>query len=326
MPPFPFRPWFTCEPVIFGLDGKMKRLRFAQRKAWPFFRQLGDEKGIAWAIRLQANLIYDGRDFEQAFPIFEESLKLAEELADRALLTWNYHHLGWIALLRTDYVSAANLGDQGLAVARETGDGRAQASLLFLLGETANRQGEFARAEALYSQALVIARDLKDSLIAARILNQMGEAVRRQKRYLQAEACYLDCLAILRDVHGWDNLAVPLSNLGHVAVRGGDPGRAANYFRESIESEEDVSTWNIWGMGVVAAAQGRPGQAARLYAVVDKLLEADIKEILYPEDREEFRRDVDAVRGQLGEASFTAAWAEGRVMSPEEAVAYALEE
>ncbi len=310
----------------FWVGWENEKVALCAAKSLTLFRQLGDEKGIAWAIRLQANLIYDGRDFEQAFPIFEESLKLAEELDDRALITWNYHHLGWIALVRAGNIAAANLGDQGLAVARETGDGRAQASLLFLLGETANRQGEFARAEALYSQALVIARDLKDSLIAARILNQMGEAVRRQKRYLQAEACYLDCLAILRDVHGWDNLAVPLSNLGHVAVRGGDPGRAANYFRESIESEEDVSTWNIWGMGVVAAAQGRPGQAARLYAVVDKLVEADIKNIVYREDREDFRRDVDAVREQLGEASFTAAWAEGRVMSPEEAIAYALEE
>jgi len=35
---------------------------------------------------------------------------------------------------------------------------------------------------------------------------------------------------------------------------------------------------------------------------------------------------VDAVRAQLGEARFAAAWAEGRLMSPEEAIAYAVEE
>ena len=211
-------------------------------------------------------------------------------------------------------------------MAQETGDGRAQASLLFLLGEWANRQGEFARAEALYAQALAIARNLKDSLIAARLLNQMGEAARRQKKYIQAEVCYLECLAILRDTHGWDTLAVPLTNLGHVAVRWGDAGRAASYFRESIDSDREVSTWNIWGMGLVAAAQGRPTQAAQLYAVVDKLVAADIKNIIYQEDRAEFRQDVDAVRAQLGEARFAAAWAEGRLMSPEEAIAYAVEE
>ena len=102
--------------------------------------------------------------------------------------------------------------------------------------------------------------------------------------------------------------------------------RAANYFRDSIESDKEDSTWNIWGMGVVAAAQGRPIQAARLYGVVDKLVESDIKNIIYTEDREDFRRDVDSVRGQLSEASFAAAWAGGRAVSPEEAIVYALEE
>ena len=240
----------------FWIGWENEKVALCARKSLALFRQLGDEKGIAWAIRLQANLIYDGRDFDQAFPIFEESQKLAGALADRALITWNYHHMGWIALARADNLAAVNLGDRGLAVAQETGDGRAQASLLFLLGEWANRQGEFARAEALYAQALAIARNLKDSLIAARLLNQMGEAARRQKKYIQAEVCYLECLAILRDTHGWDTLAVPLTNLGHVAVRWGDAGRAASYFRESIDSDREVSTWNIWGMGLVAAAQG----------------------------------------------------------------------
>ncbi|MCB8934007.1 MAG: tetratricopeptide repeat protein [Candidatus Promineofilum sp.] len=308
----------------FWIGWENEKVALCARKSLALFQKIGDEKGIAWAIRLQGNLNYDQGDREQAVPLLEQSLKLAGKLDDRALITWNYHILGWIAVVRADYSEAANVGDRGLALAYETGDGRAQTSLLFLLGETANRQGEFARAEALYSQALIIARNLKDSLIAARILNQTGEAARRQKKYIQAEASYLECLAIFRDVHGWEKLAVPLSNLGHVAVRRGDPGRAVHYFQESIESDEEISTWNIWGMGVVAAALGRPRQAARLYAVVDKLVEADIRNIVYREDREDFRRDVDSVREQLDEASFTAAWAEGRAMSPEEAIAYAL--
>ena len=237
-----------------------------------------------------------------------------------------YRFLGWTALMRQDYSGAVNLGEQALAIACDMGDKRAQATSHFLLGETAHRQGEFARAETLFERALAIARDLKDGVNASRILNQLGETARRQKKYTLAEAYYLECLASFRDTYGWDSFAVPLTNLGHVAVRQSDPERAAEYFQESIDGDKEFDTWNIWGMGVVAAAQSRPAQAARLYAVVDKLLAANVREILYPEDREEFRRDVDSVREQLDEASFTAAWAEGRVMSPEEAIAYALEE
>jgi predicted ATPase/DNA-binding SARP family transcriptional activator/Tfp pilus assembly protein PilF len=298
------------------------------RKSLALYRQLRDDKGIAWAMRLQGSCFIYKNDFEQAVSFLEQSLKLAEELDDKALITWVYHLLGWIAIKRGDYFETANLGEKYLVLACETGDGRAQVHSYFLLGETAARQGEFARAEALYSHALIIARNLKDGIAASRTLNQLGEAARRQKKYAQAEAHYRESLASFRDTQGWDTFAVPLSNLGHVAVRRGDPGRAADYFRESIDSDEELNAapWNIWGMGVVAAARGKPGQAARLYAVMDKILEADSNEIVYREDWEDFRRDIAFVREQLGEADFSAAWAEGRRMSLEEAIAYALKE
>jgi len=302
-----------------------KAVLYAERSL-ALFRQVGDASGIAWAMRLQGNYFYYKKEFEQAIPFLEQSLNLAEELDDKALMVLAYRFLGWTALMRQDFFEAVNLGEQALAIACDMGDKRAQATSHFLLGEIAHRQGEFARAETLFERALAIARDLKDGVNASRILNQLGETARRQKKYTLAEAYYLECLASFRDTYGWDSFAVPLTNLGHVAVRQSDPERAAEYFQESIDGDKEFDTWNIWGMGVVAAAQSRPAQAARLYAVVDKLLAADVREILYPEDREEFRRDVDSVREQLDEASFTAAWAEGRVMSPEEAIAYALEE
>ena len=39
-----------------------------------------------------------------------------------------------------------------------------------------------------------------------------------------------------------------------------------------------------------------------------------------------YEQDLAAVRSTLGEASFEAAWAEGRTMSPEQAMEYALEQ
>jgi hypothetical protein len=41
---------------------------------------------------------------------------------------------------------------------------------------------------------------------------------------------------------------------------------------------------------------------------------------------EEFERTVSDARGALGEEAFAAAWAEGRAMSLEQAIAFALEE
>ena len=46
--------------------------------------------------------------------------------------------------------------------------------------------------------------------------------------------------------------------------------------------------------------------------------------ILAPADRADHDRDVAAVRAALGEAAFAAAWAEGRAMTMEQAIAEAL--
>ena len=45
---------------------------------------------------------------------------------------------------------------------------------------------------------------------------------------------------------------------------------------------------------------------------------------LPPAYRAAYERDVAATRAQLDEATITAAWAAGRAMTPEQAIAYAL--
>ena len=72
-------------------------------------------------------------------------------------------------------------------------------------------------------------------------------------------------------------------------------------------------------------AKGKPRQAARLLAASEAQIEimgASIK----PQDKFEIDRFEEAVRKQLGETEFIRAWAEGRALSFDDAVAYALEE
>jgi tetratricopeptide (TPR) repeat protein len=163
---------------------------------------------------------------------------------------------------------------------------------------------------------------------AIKTLNPLGEVARLQKKYDQAVSYYQECLTIAQRIPGLEEFSTPLANLGHVAIRQGELQQATDYFRESTDQDKngfDV-VWNLWGFGLVAAAGGRMRQATRLYAVVDKLLQSDGPLIVYREDQADYTRDIALVCEQLGEADFAAAWAEGQRMSPEEAVAYALEE
>ncbi len=65
-------------------------------------------------------------------------------------------------------------------------------------------------------------------------------------------------------------------------------------------------------------------RAARLWGAAEALREV-IGSPRPPNEREEYERGLATVREALGEEVFSAAWAEGRAMSLEQAIEYALQ-
>jgi tetratricopeptide (TPR) repeat protein len=299
------------------------------RKSLALYRRLGDDRGIAWTLRLQGNCaVYFEQDYDRATSLLEQSLALAKELNDRPLLIRIYQNLGRTKMFSGDHTGAVELGEKGLTLAREMGDRWAIGYLSYHLGITAARQGDYARAEVHLLEALAVCRELKLEVNATKTLNPLGEMARLQGKYDQAASYYQEYVALALRIPGWDYYSMPLANLGWVAIEQGDLPRAVDFFRQSIASDlaGDTIAWNLWGLEVVAAMQGRTRQAARLYAVVDNLLESGISSpIVYREDQDAYRDHKAFVRRGLGEYDFAAAWAEGQRMSVEEAIAYALE-
>src|SRR6185437_5432716 len=75
----------------------------------------------------------------------------------------------------------------------------------------------------------------------------------------------------------------------------------------------------------LALALGDPLRAARLGGAAEGLREA-IGQPLTPGERGDHDRAIAALRAVLGEAAFAAAWAEGRALPLDEAIALALAE
>jgi hypothetical protein len=81
----------------------------------------------------------------------------------------------------------------------------------------------------------------------------------------------------------------------------------------------------LHNLGAVAHVQGQSNQAARLFAgaaaLRDAIQGATPQSLTNPADWE---HDIAAVRAVLGDDVFRAAWAEGRAMTLEQAIEYAL--
>jgi tetratricopeptide (TPR) repeat protein len=115
---------------------------------------------------------------------------------------------------------------------------------------------------------------------------------------------------------------------GNLAYDQDDFDRASHFYRESLAffgaREKESCAACIEGLAAVASAQGQVARAARLWSSAAAIREA-IGAPLRPIDRPRQEASLAQLRAQLGEEAFAAAWAEGRALSLEQAIAFALE-
>jgi hypothetical protein len=120
--------------------------------------------------------------------------------------------------------------------------------------------------------------------------------------------------------------------LGRLAYLEGRLPEAAARLREALAGMEregvgDLVPESLEWLAPVLSAGGRPRAATRLLGAAAAAAGRRVTHHRrYPRDDPAFEDDVAAVRARLPAAAFRTVWAEGERMSPEQAVAYALEE
>jgi hypothetical protein len=121
-------------------------------------------------------------------------------------------------------------------------------------------------------------------------------------------------------------------NQAWVSLHAGDTRKARASFEDSLKLSNEYGNKNgltisLAGFAGVLGMTGKPEQAARLFGAVESLLEGiGMGGRMDPSDQKEFDHYTAAVRMQLDEAAFEKAWAEGRAMTSEQAIAFALKE
>jgi hypothetical protein len=156
-------------------------------------------------------------------------------------------------------------------------------------------------------------------------LIRLGIVAQLQSEWDQATRLHQESLSLYRQSGNTWGIATSLACLGEVALAEQKWEQAANYYRESLNFMQATgSQWYIalalLGMSGVWLGLGQAGRAASLLGAVEAVIEA-IGGTLPPFDRRVYERNTAAVRSALGEAAFTTALAQGRLMALEEALA-----
>jgi len=119
-----------------------------------------------------------------------------------------------------------------------------------------------------------------------------------------------------------------------VALLQDDCARAKTSYQESLTlckelGDERIASVSLEGLACVASSRGKAQRAARLFGAAEALRESLREAVTFQHDPEEDAWRTPSLadaRSRLDETSWEVAWAEGRAMSMEQAIDYALSE
>ena len=118
---------------------------------------------------------------------------------------------------------------------------------------------------------------------------------------------------------------VSLYAFAQVVGASGDDARSQSLYEEGIavarkEGNRQTVAFGLEGLARVVVVQGEVSWAARLWGAAETLGET-IGAPIPPVERPAYESSVTTTRAQLGEKPFATAWAGGRLMTPEQALA-----
>lgn len=295
--------------------------------------QWGQTARRAHVLGIAGRLAHIQDDFALAQKLLEESLTISRRLGDKREIAFALQWLGWtLVKSRNDDLTAQAITQECLTIYQELQDQWGLAMAMFHVAGLAQFRGDYVDAQKLGEKSLAKFQELGDKFSAGYVLNGLGELARRLGDYERAGIYYEKSLEILQEERSRVTPASPMFNLAWVLLYRGDHQKAKALFKEVLNLfREEANQYGmrgcLLGFAGLLAVKNKPREAARLFGAMESLLE-DIGMVATrdPSDQKEFNHYMSVIHTQLDEATFASAWAEGRAMTLEQAITFALGE
>jgi predicted ATPase/DNA-binding SARP family transcriptional activator len=288
-------------------------LRLASALWWFWYRRGNLAEGQQW---LEAALARGG--------------DLPPSLRAPALL-----HATYLANARGERETAASLQratrqeyEKALALAQASGDRRAIADATLALADMARETLDVEGALRYAGEARQQMEALGDRGGLNRALALMATLALSRGDRQSARTLLEELLASCRELGDSGHLVHALGAMGHLERDEGEYARARAFYGESLVLRRDLGhqfalAQSLEDFAVLAGRERQAERAIRLLGAGEVFCET-IGAQAPVADRTDYERTVAAGRAVLGEPAFAAAWAEGRALSLDRAIEYAL--
>jgi len=308
-------------------QGDIDRGEVLCEQSLALYRELRDTTGIGLSLHRLAILAWMRNNPVVARSLTEEALVLWRQVGDKKHIAWVLSWLAYMAAQQGEYERALALCEECLVLYRELKSRLDAADPRILLIEAFYvSQSDPARVRAVLEESVALSRELGDKMgiahgqrFAARLALGQGDTA-------TARSLIEEALALFRDLGDREGTALALPLLARVEAGQGNHAAARALYEESLAmaskgmDDKGALASCLEGLADVVAAQGERLWATRLWGTAEALREA-MGAPLWPVERAGYERAVAAMRVSLGERAFATAWAEGRSMTPEQALA-----
>lgn len=251
-------------------------------------RELEDTRGIAFALIRLGDLLIEQNSLVEAKACFSEGLVLAGELNDQESMSWGINDLGVIAMCEGKLEEAESLCFESLAMSLEWGEPWLNVIRRYWLTRVVVYQGDDERAVALFEENVRESEHSSFDWGRAASIQGLGNIALRRGDLDSAKALHTDGLLALHKGHYGHSLAYSLD-----------------------------------AFAALASAQNNSERALILLSAADAYRESIHTDLLPPE-RNEREQLLNAIKQTLSPEKISALIAQGRGMSHDEAVEFAL--
>jgi predicted ATPase/DNA-binding CsgD family transcriptional regulator len=277
------------------------------------------------ALACRAEIAFDLQDYDTLLRCATESLELSRASGDDFPVPTALRVISQAAARAGRAGEAVAYIDEAVAAAEAAGNDWEAGLTQATRAAIAVRQGKLKSAQRAYEAALEVLSD-NNRWGVAQVEYGMGTLARNRGDTEMAVRYYTDAMEIFREIDAWPEIARCQAGIGWIAVAIGDYGLAAGSLAEALRLNQAGGqrlgiARGLEAFAALAAARQQPEPAARLAGAACQLRESlghgsgigpRIEEVL------------DFARGRLGAAAAAALFAEGREMTAEDAVGYAL--
>jgi len=298
--------------------------RSAAEECLALYRAVRDPYGEVDGLNLLGGT---SEDAEKRAEYCRQALALARSLGDVMRQTTALNMLGWD---HRDFKRAFAYWEEAITLYRQIGGWRYLASVLSMLGYFLVLEGEIESAQKYLDESNLLYQRLNTKRGKGLLLTAYGQIALLHSDYEGARAYFQENARLGNDAGSRMDYLWSRARVGYVELRAGNIPEARPIFAETAgnfqkDGGKSGVMYTLEGVASLYVAVGKPEYAAQLIGWADAT-RAEIGAARPFLEQADVDRDIAAIVTRLGKAAFKEAYDKGRLMTLDEAAAYALDE